>query len=535
MDKSISSNKFYSTFTPFINEKSKTADKTIGAAKFEHPLRKTVEYKKENLIKTATAGGALAVGLAGVCMKRSSLIGTKRFLDSSIAKLNLGSNDIFTRAIKTVLGATRFTTNKLLCFTDKLNRKREMFFRKLNMPDNQTFLGNITKRISGFFKTNAAKSTAKKYDKLIKELDDVEKALNSRIEVIEASAQGKVKLVLPKEVLKQPSENPIAVNLSLLPDGSSRAAKLRETMAEAKQLLHDLRAGFDSGPDSRVNKIGDRGFTIDKALNTKVKLITKNIEYNFAEAKKALEKLTHIAGKTSPNNENMLNCIREVNETLCKYRFNTIVENAPKIINNGNRHLLDVLRGISKLEEIAESCPDKKAIQIHINNFKRVFLEELCDRDTAGLMGKIRSLLKCNDVPCDFIKPELKPSLLKHYQTNEYLDLKAQINSFIHKLHKTVDYEQNILPRKLAGIASGDQIVDSAILLAPGAYVTGKAILGSKKENTKEQPRVLPYWAGAGMFVLTNAVKMFSLPFSITASLLTTLFTTKIQNHFTKE
>ncbi|MDD3594035.1 MAG: hypothetical protein PHX18_05350 [Candidatus Gastranaerophilales bacterium] len=534
MEKYISSNKFYNTFPMFINEKSKTADRTIYAARFERPLVIKRQQKPESFITSATAGGALAVGLTGVCLKRSNMLKIYKSLDLSIARLNLADqNDLFTKITKKVLTGTRFVTGKILSTTRTVNKHREYFFRNLNKHDNQTFLGRMTKQINGFFANQNIKVTEAKYQKLLKEFEDVEKVLNGRIEVIEASTKGKISILLPEKILKTSSEKPVPVNLDLMPDGTSRAAKLREYTARAKVLLQELKDNFRGSDNSRLEQIQKRLTFIPPGLKEKASAISKNIEYNFENAQGILDRLSMIISKNNQNTGTS-KLLQEVSELLHKYRFDTITDSLTgNDVTSRADYMSALLKKLDNLDEATKGFASYKAIKGYIISLQKGIQEEI-QHKKLGIMEEIRQLVKCKDIKLDNVQAGINPSLLKHYQTNEYLALKTQIDNFSRKLHKTIHQERYALPHRLRAIKSGDAVLDSAFLLAPGAYVTGKSMLSSKKEDTKPHPRFLPYWLGAGVFFLTNTLKMVSMPVAIVSSLLTTLFTTKIQNRLTK-
>lgn len=507
-------NYFYKTFSTFISPDTKTAEKTLKHKNYNTSKPSANQNGDFSIWKDMTVGGFLFIPIIVLLCSRSSLEKMKQALSKDYfnAVNNKTPGGFLNETAKHFRVFKTYIVDTVTSMSKPLRDKKDAFFQKLNAPENNTYTARIVKKINNFFIQRKVSTFNKKNQKVRKLFENLEKNLEKQIDVINASADGKVKVLFPASLRNSASDElPKVIDFSKTADGKNRANEIKKLLSEIKTL------------------IGKEG-NITPEIAKKISYSAEDI---YKEANDTLISLFIDMRNKSNNYQLYRPTIKRIFEDFCDYRYAELFTND---INNTSltrrQHYLKNI--LMKLKVFKTRVPEDSCAHVHLDK-----LEELVNHaskvDNAGLLEKIRFLLKCDDINSEFVKKGVKPSLFKYYQPDEYIRTKMIFNDFIKELKHLNRLQNKIVPLHTEEITNGKLYVHALATLVPALAIGGKAINSSNEVNkTKHKRNFYSFLVGSTTMLLAHNISVASNLRAIIYGALAALGTAKIYDKIKK-
>jgi len=462
MSNSIENHQFYRNFTPFINAKTKTAEKTMNGRVYSSY---TPPYKlSKELYNYLSAGGLLILPVLALTISKKNIFsGLKKTNKEFFSLINSNSSGFWNNISKKIAILKYNCLTKFWSVVKPLRSVREKWSIKLNATENQSLVANSYRYINSLLKGTKTNAANKIYFKAQKSFMAMEDNLEPILKIIDASAKGKVRVVFPKSLLKNsPDEIPMIVKLNKTAKGKNRVKEIRKILDEIKKMLDTKNVNFDDI----------------------LKKITFSCEDIFAKGEATLismHKTLRAQGMSSSKTDRI---IKSIYDNFNKYRFAEVASNSPNLSPEAVRKLY--LHRIKKdIELLKPVIKNNTILKTHVDTLEDLILKR-ASSNNMGLLEKLRFLLKCNDVPNNVLKTGVKPSFLKQYKPDEYLRMKKLINDFARNIKSARMVQTELLPAAMQEIDRGSAFTQAIALAAPTALL-GTNIYCSRAGESKEK------------------------------------------------
>ncbi len=508
MNNTIGNNRFYNTFSPFISEKTRSAEKTMnGSCPVEKP--KTPRNIGRTFYKYISAGGFLLVPIAALFASRVHMGRMMKKLDLEyFLAVNNEFAGGFLKGISTKITMAKYKIINTLAKTLKpLRVRKDLFFHRLNAKKNTSFASRTLHNINQFFKNQRIFATGRQDKKVKMSLVKLEQKLEGLLNTIQDSKDGKLKIVVQKILAENPADEfPRIIDVSKTAKGENRVAEIRKLLGKIKSYLSS------DNPD--YSKI--------------LRKITYSCEDVFESAQNVLVKCRkHLQHKRPKDLENGEKFIKDIFDDLIKYRYAERIGYAQRTPASITReeHIINALKKIKLLKQ--NISPDR----ITMNYLKE--LESILIKDAnpskMGLVEQIRCLLKCNDISSQYIKKDFNPALLKQCRPDDYIEVKKALTDFAESIKHAHVSKQYMLPTYLAEIDRGKIITNTlATALPAGALLTNYFTAENDKDKTEHKRNFYSFMAGAAIMMGTHHFAVFSRIKSIIAGIITSFVTAKV-------
>jgi len=508
MSNSLKTNNFYNTFTPFLSQNTITAEKTI------HNQSKKAKTHQEKFSQSAgkylTPCALLALPILAIIVSKTHL--TRMLFNTDKEYFLAINNEMKGGFIKHISQkfsiAKYYTINKISEWIMPLKIRKDRLFLHITSPENQSIPARIVQRINKYFTQNKIAAVERRTQKVQKVFKKLTENLEKQMQIMEESSSGKIKVLLPNEVLKTQSDNlPRVIDFSRTKNGTNRSEEIRKLINEVKTLLTDKKPEYD------------------KILQK----ITYSCDDIFDEGVEILIKIRKELENTKVLDPEQKSLIKQMYNNFVKYKYAELIPEKNNLSATEIRQL-----HTEKLKEIfttlKKNLPDDEIYKTQISALEKLLTEKISP-ENMGILEKIRMLLKCNDVKPEILKDGLNVAVFKQYRTNEYLKTKALINELSKELKIATKTEKYILPNSIDEINRGKIFNHAIATVIPAGLVIGKEIGSEKKEN-KNKRNLFAFLTGALMMFSTHYFAVCSRHISILYGLGTTLLATKVFDLF---
>ncbi|MCQ2957438.1 MAG: hypothetical protein MJ180_00885 [Candidatus Gastranaerophilales bacterium] len=506
MSNTIENNRIYNTFTPFISKNTQTADRTLRGRRRRHNTSQDIS---KSFFKYFTPSALLLIPVLAITVSRTHL---NRMLFNAdreyfLAEMKGG----FIKSIsKKCSIAKYYLINKLSELITPLKQRKDRIFSNVTNPENKTLFARGVQTINGYFKKNKIAAAGKRTEKVKKVFEKLVDNIEKQLKTIDDSALGKIKTLLPDEMLKTKSDGmPRVIDFSKTKDGKSRTDEIKKLIDEIRTLLKDEKPEYD--------KI--------------IQKITYSCDDIFDEGMESLIKIRKELSKSKILDPQQRTQIKKMYGNLVKYKFAELIEGKNALTSQELRALhLEELK--QNFEILKTYLPDKQIYKIELEKLEKL-LNEKANPENMGILEKIRMLLKCNDIKSDLVKENKTPALFKQYQTEEYIKTKELIKDFAKELKIGGKTEKYMLPNSLEEINNGKIFTHAISTLIPTGALLGTIIGTKNKEKKNNTNRTLAaFLIGAVIMFLSYYFAICSRRVSIAYGLLATLISTKIIDKF---
>ncbi len=510
----VNNNKFYNTFTPFIDEKTRSAEKTMVGRKQRKEFKPPYKFSKE-FYNYLTAGGLLAFPVLAMAISQKNIFTAMKRTDTELFRLSMSENGGFFHGLsrKIALFKQNFFS-RFLNFIQPLRKARENFTDKLNSPKNKNAASSLFQGINNIFKRFKTSAGHRKYTQLTEAFNSLEKTIEERLKLFEESASGKLKILFPKSLLKEGLEEiPRAVDVSKTKSGKNRAQEARRIMSEIKSLL------------------GSKSKSYEQVLQR----ITFSCEDVFDKAESKLVSIYTALHKSSHSSANTDDIIKEIFKNLNGYRFaekNEHMQNFPAWARR-KKYISFALNQIKALKK--EIPPQNRQVLSQISNLENL-LSQKAKPENMGLLEKLRILLKCDDIKPDIIKGGKHSALFKLYSPEDYMLLKREITNFAQDLKFANKTQKHLLPKDIHEIDRGG-VFAKALSVALPAGLLGVNIWNSKagEEKAKSKRNFYSFIVGSAVMLASNYCTMNSQKRSIIYGILSAFLTSRLAERYIKK
>lgn len=507
MTSKVENSKFYSTYQSFINKKTITAEKTINGKKYGE--KKLPENIYKNFINAISVGGLLLIPITFACTSKSYMLSKLHKIEKNIFKLSNCADGNWGQSLALKYNKCKYNIlNKINDIFTPVISKKEDFYFNLNNSNNQNFLAKTYRKINGFFIGIKKTIVVKKENKIKKDFSHLKKILDKQINVLNDSANSKIKILLPEEIQINPSSMPQTIDLSKTINGESRPEKLKQLMNELENILNKEKLSL-----ADIRKMS---YSCEDIFND-----AENILFYLQKKAKDFKYVTDIN-----------NSIKSIYNYLEKYKFAEITQDS--IFENNVMIRQKHIEAIKKEIEKIKACKIKdKLFEHQVLNLENL-LTKNADAVNMGIIENIRMLLKCNDIKVENLKDGVQPALLKHYQTDKYLELKKHLNNLSNDIKECYKVKNKIVPKQINDIEKGGMSVNVLSTAIPASFLLYKCH-NAKDNNTNNKRNFLSFLVGSLTILGLNygTIK----PKSIIAlyGLATTYLTAKFYDRFLKK
>ncbi|MCR4881260.1 MAG: hypothetical protein K6A44_04835 [bacterium] len=506
-------NRFYKTFTPFITEKTQTAEKTIDGKRSRREFHPPYKFSKE-FYSYMTAGGLLAFPVLALAISQKNIFAAMKKADIEIFKSSMDTSKGFFQNLSYKIAiAKRSFLSQFWGFIKPTKIRREKFALNLKAQKDKTLFSSIYNGVNGIFKRFKRGAAQRRYKQLSLSFNELEKSIETRLKIFEESADGKVKILFPKSVLRQSAEEiPRTVDLSRTATGKNRAQEARKIMEKIKQLLNTENVSYEE--------------ILQK--------ITFSCEDVFARGEAKLSALRLTLQKQGIDSAKTDELLRRIYENFVRYRFAEKTEGVLFLPANLRRATyLASIHGL--INEMKGLIPKSQTVaRTHISSLEHL-VSNRAHPSNMGLLEQLRQLLKCNDIVPVFLQDGKHTSLYKQYAPEDYMLLKREITDFAHSLkfaHKT---QKHLLPGDLFEIDRGGVFTKGLAVAAP-ATLLGINIWNSKpgEEKAKSKRNFYSFIVGSAVMLASNYCTMNSQKRSIAYGILSAFLTSRIAERYIK-
>ena len=506
MSNSIKNNKIYNTFTPFVSQNTITAEKTISGEDVKSRAKIYHEKFSQSASKYLTPCALMILPILAITVSKTHL---NRMLFNTDKEYFLAVNNEMKGGFIKYLSqkcsiAKYYVINKLGEWIMPLKTRKDRLFLSITNSENKSFTAKIVQTINNYFRKNKIAAAQRRMAKVKKVLDKVSKNLENQLQIIDQSAEGKIKVLLPKEVLKTQSDNlPRVIDFSKTKDGKSRTEEIRKLINEIKTLLSEKNPSYEK--------------TLQK--------ITYSCDDVFDEGVESLIKIRKELENTKLLDPEQKSLIKQMYDNFVKYKYAEIIPGKNNLSSVDARKIhADNLKEI--FEQLKPQLPDDECYKTEIGLLEKLLTEKIAP-ENMGILEKIRMLLKCNDIPDELLKEGNNVALFKQYQTNEYLKTKELLHNFAKELKIAAKTEKYILPNSLDEINRGKIFNHAIATVIPAGCVIGHEI-GSNRKTNKNKRNLFAFLAGALMMFSTHYFAICSRRNSVLYGLGATLLATKL-------
>jgi len=507
-------NCFYKTFTPFLSAETKTAEKTLNLENNSQMKLAKNKINNPSAWKNMAAGGFILVPMLALLCSRTSLNKMKRGLHADYfnAVNNkppggfLNETAKYLRVLKT--GIVEGVTSLTKPFRDK----KDKFFQKLNAPDNNTFSARMVKKINQFFIQRRLSILNKQNQKVRNLFVKLEKNLEKQLNIISASGEGKVKVLFPSSLRRNVADElPKVVDFSKTATGKDRAQEIRKLINEVKTILSK-----------------------EKTLSPEIlKRISYSSEDIYKEANSLLNSLFIDLRNNSPYYKLTRPKIKIFFDELTAYRYAELFTNSTD--NTSVLRRSEYVKNMQiQLGFFKDNIPKGSSARVYVDKLDEL-ITHASSIENAGLLEKIRLLLKCDDIKSEFVKSGVKPALFKYFQPDEYIHTKKLLNDFVKELNRLNKFQKQIVPLNLEEIANGKLYVHALATLLPAVAIGGRALNSSIESNkTKHKRNFYSFLVGSSTMLLAHNLFIIPKVKAIILGLLATWGTAKMYDKIKK-
>jgi len=504
MTNNIGHNRFYQTFTPFLTPKTPTAEKTMKGRDFT--VRKPHPALPKEFYRTLTTGIILLIPMLAIGISRKSIKSMVKQSNLDYFRISYREPDCL--RTKVYLQIERLKTaigKKLLSWLPLVTRTKDKVTTRLNDVNNTDLGARTFRGINAFFNDIKKQAANREYEKVLRSYQEMEKLVTRELDVIEQSANGKLKILFDNNLLKNPlDELPKAVDISKTATGQNRADEIRRLMNIVKQMIKDEKVNYSS--------IAPK--------------ITYSCEDIFFDAENALKNIT-VRLQDVNGDKQAKDIIKNIYETLEKYRFAEIIPNSPSMTSKQVRkvHLDECFKLIEDLKTAT-----KGQAAVEIKNFRQI-LKANTDETGMGAIERIRELLKCGDIHPEFLKDGMSPSILKHYRSADYIKTKQSINDFVRKLNFAERTQSKFLGKRMLETERGSVFPQMASLIVPGTILSINSGNNDQRKQDMKSIR-FSFLAGAGTMFVSRYVTMWKKTSSVLCGLFVALLAAHVHYKF---
>ena len=507
-------NKFYNTFTPFITPKTRSAEKTMKGRKERKEFQPPYKFRKE-LYGYLTAGGLLAFPVLAMAISQKNIFTALRKTDTEMFRLAMNSENGFIHKLSDKIAkAKKSFLSNFWGFIQPAKKYREKITNRLNNASNDNVFSSLFKGINNLFKSLKTSAGHRIYKRAANSFNTLEKSIEERLHIFEESASGKVKILFPKNLLREGAGDfPRIVDLSKTKSGKNRAQEARRIMAEIKQLLGSKNEAYEKILQKITFSCED---IYDKAESRLVSLFT------------SLKTNKQASSKTD-------NIIKEIYKNLKGYRFAEKAENMQNVPSYSRRRIF-LRRATSKIKELKKAIPSaNKQARAQLNELEHL-LTERAKPENMGLLEQLRILLKCDDITPAMMKGGKHTSLFKLYSPDDYMLLKREIGDFAHNLKFANRTQKHLLPSDTHEIDRGGIFTKSLAVGLP-AGLLGVNIGNSKagEEKAKNNRNFYSFFVGSAVMLASNYCTMNSQKRSIIYGILAAFLTSRLAERYIKK
>ena len=512
MPTDIAKNTFYNTFTPFIDKNTKSAEKTMKGRYLKRHKEPPYRLSKE-FYNYLSAGGMLAFPILALAVSKRNIFAAMKKTDKEYFKLINRNSKGFIHKIYQKTAEFKKTFLEYFWGAIKpLKIQREKIAFHLKKDTNESLIARFYRFTNNIFKNLKDYAAQRQYLEVTTAFKKLEESIEPVLKVFEDSAHSKVKVVFPKHLLKVPAETPQPVDMSKMLSGKLRSDEAKRIIKEIKRLLISDKGNFDDI----------------------VKKITFSCEDIFFKAESTLASLKKTVTQLGFNDEATDGLIKKAYQDLIRYRFAELV---PSMKNATARELrMFHLNNINEtLAALKNNIPRKQSISNHLETLRDLLTEKAAP-ESMGLLEELRDLLKCNDIAPKCLKDGVNSSLLKHYNPNNYLNLKKEIDDFARKLKFAQKTKKELLPNDMREIDRGGIFTKALAVGIPGTILGVKIYNSEPGENkAKSKRNFYSFLAGSLVIGLSNYCTMNSHKKSIIYGIIAAFLTSRLAERYIKK
>ncbi len=507
-------NKFYSTFTPFITTKTKSAEKTMKGRKERKTFEPPYKFRKE-LYSYLTAGGLLAFPVLAMAISQKNIFTALRRTDTEMFRLAMNENGgIFQKLSNKIAHIKRGFLSRFWSLIQPIKKSREKAAYAMNVKSKDTISSNIFLGINNIFKNLKTAAGRRKYKRVANSFNLLEKSIEERLHIFEESANGKVKILFPKRLLRDGAEElPRTVDFSKTRTGKNRAQEARRIIAEIKQLLNSK----------------------DGAYEKVLQKITFSCEDVYDKAEARLVSVFASLKRNGQYSDKTDSIIKEIYKNITGYRFAEKTESMRNVPAYSRRRIY-LRRAVSKIKALKKVIPEtNKQAHSQLNTLEHL-LKERAKPENMGLLEQLRILLKCDDITPPILKGGKHTSLFKMYSPEDYMLLKHEITNFARDLKFANKTCKHLIPNDIHEIDRGGIFTKSVAVGAPAALL-GVNIWNSKagEEKAKSKRNFYSFIVGSAVMLASNYCTMNSQKRSIAYGILSAFLTSRLAERYIKK